>query len=55
MAKISEELLALLPLEDNITDDTIFGKLEDFFKKHGLSLDPKVNLIVTDGALAMTS
>ncbi|KAL0150111.1 hypothetical protein M9458_054538 [Cirrhinus mrigala] len=26
-----EELLALLPLEDNTTADIIFGKLEDFF------------------------
>jgi len=47
-----EELLALLPLEDNSTADIIFGKLEDFFKSHGLSLD-KINLTVTDGAPAM--
>ncbi|XP_054863295.1 zinc finger BED domain-containing protein 5-like [Amphiprion ocellaris] len=47
-----EELLALLPLEDNTTADIIFGKLEDFFKSHGLSLD-KINLTVTDGAPAM--
>ncbi|KAM8729080.1 protein FAM200A-like [Acanthopagrus schlegelii] len=47
-----EELLALLPLEDNTTADIIFGKLEDFFKSHGLSFD-KINLIVTDGAPAM--
>ena len=40
-----EELPALLPL-------VTFGKLEDFLKKHGLSMD-KVNLIVTDVALAM--
>lgn len=33
---------------------TIFGKLEELFEKHGLSLE-KVNLIVTDGALAMVS
>ena len=42
-----EELLALLPLEDNTTGDIILGKLEEFFEKHGLSMD-KVNLIVTD-------
>ncbi|MBN3290676.1 SCND3 protein, partial [Polypterus senegalus] len=47
-----EELLALLPLEDNTTADIIFGKLEDFFKSHGLPLD-KINLTVTDGAPAM--
>ena len=48
-----EELLALLPLEDNTTGDVNFGKLEDFFKKHRSPLD-KVNLIVTDGEPAMT-
>nr|XP_023701213.1 SCAN domain-containing protein 3-like [Paramormyrops kingsleyae] len=47
-----EEQLALLPLEDNTTADIIFGKLEDFFKSHGLPLD-KINLTVTDGAPAM--
>ncbi|RXN10795.1 SCAN domain-containing 3-like protein [Labeo rohita] len=47
-----EELLALLPLKDNTTADIIFGKLEDFFKSHGLPLD-KINLTVTDGAPAM--
>ncbi|KAM9852577.1 LOW QUALITY PROTEIN: triple functional domain protein-like [Aulostomus maculatus] len=47
-----EELLALPPLEGNTTADVIFGKLEDFFKSHGLSLD-KINLTVTDGAPAM--
>ncbi|KAL0153882.1 hypothetical protein M9458_050803 [Cirrhinus mrigala] len=41
-----------LPLEDNTTADIIFGKLEDFFKSHGLPLD-KINLTVTDGAPAM--
>ncbi|RXN20545.1 SCAN domain-containing 3-like isoform X2 [Labeo rohita] len=45
-------MLALLPLEDNTTADIIFGKLEDFFKSHGLPLD-KINLTVTDGAPAM--
>ena len=40
-----EELLTLLPLEDNTTGDIIFGKLEDFLKKHGLSMD-KVNVTV---------
>ncbi|KAL0203725.1 hypothetical protein M9458_001743, partial [Cirrhinus mrigala] len=47
-----EELLALLLLEDNTTADIIFGKLEDFFKSHGLPLD-KISLTVTDGAPAM--
>uniref|UniRef100_UPI003AB06FCF zinc finger BED domain-containing protein 5-like n=1 Tax=Centroberyx gerrardi TaxID=166262 RepID=UPI003AB06FCF len=47
-----EELLALIPLEDNTTGDIVFGKLEELFKKHGLSLE-KVNLVVTDGAPAM--
>lgn len=43
----------MLPLEDNTTADIIFGKLEDFFKSHGLPLD-KINLTETDGAPAMT-
>ncbi|KAM3836178.1 SCAN domain-containing protein 3-like [Diretmus argenteus] len=47
-----EELLALIALEGNTTADIIFGKLEELFQKHGLSLE-KVNLIVTDGAPAM--
>lgn len=41
-----------LILLEGDTGDIIFGKLEELFKKHGLSLE-KVNLIVTDPAPAM--
>lgn len=47
-----EELLALIPLEGCTTGDIIFGKLQELFKKYGLSFE-KVNLIVTDGAPTM--
>lgn len=48
-----EELLALLALEGRTTGDVMFTKVEELFQRHSLSFK-KINLIVTDGAPAMT-
>ena len=49
-----EELLGLVPLEGRTTGEVIFQKIVTFFNEHELDLQ-KVCLLVTDGALAMTS
>lgn len=47
-----EELLSLIPLEENTTGDVMFAKVEEFFKVHPLPFE-KMNLIMTDEAPAL--